>query len=169
MPARDIDPLAPQTWSDTATLKFDSERTSDGVVRPVIHILMSDGRVTEFRHRGMVVPELPGDGQAPNDGRVYAVLVDSNGVPYQTPDGEDAIVDVPVLQAVAVYDPEEQLSWKDVARRANVSLSSVKRAAGAGDIPKPQLVPGMERAVRFKAADVAAWINGGRHKAKPKR
>lgn len=138
------------------------ELTTDHEARPVVRVLLSDGRTTEFREKAIVIPEGPRIDQPANDGRVYALLIDSNGTPYETPDGNYAVVDVPVLQLGTTQQPDEPLTWKEVAQRAGVSLSSVKRAADAGHIPKPQPVPGMERAVRFKASDVEAWIKGNR-------
>ena len=151
------------------TIKLETETGTDGIARPVIHILLSDGRVSAFRNKAIAITEPIGGEQPANDGRVYALLIDSNGTPYQTPEGGYAVVEAPLVQLGMVTEEIDQsLTWKDVARRAGVSLSSVKRAADAGQIPKPQSVPGMDRAVRFMSSDVAAWIKGDREKHKAK-
>lgn len=145
---------------ELATVTLDMERARKGVHRPIIHVLMSDGRVTEFKERGFVMTEVPQPGEQPNDGRVYAVFVDSNGTPYVNDEGKVPMVAVPVVHLGAVHDPQEPLTWKQVAERAGVSLSTVKRAVHAGEIARPLPVPGMERAVRFNAGDVHAWLKG---------
>ncbi|WP_072395453.1 excisionase family DNA-binding protein [Hyphomicrobium sp. CS1GBMeth3] len=154
---------------DIATVTLSMEKVRKDVHRPVIHVLMSDGRVTEFRERAFAMTEVPHPDQQPNDGRIYAVFVDSNGTPYVNDEGQVPMVAVPVVHLGAVHDPEEPLSWKQVAERAGVSLSTVKRAVDAGDIPRPLPVPGMERAVRFKADDVHAWLKGEIARTKKRR
>jgi len=143
-----------------ATVTLSAEKAAKGVSRPVIHVLLSDGRVMEFRERGFVMTEKPHPDEQPNDGRVYAIFVDSNGTPYVNDEGQCPMVAVPVVHLGTIHDPEELLTWKDVAERAGVSLSTVKRSVEAGDIPRPLPVPGMQRAVRFKADDVHAWLKG---------
>lgn len=152
-----------------ATVKLDTEEVRDGVHRPIIHVLMSDGRITEFKERGFVVTEAPCAGEQANDGRVYALFVDSNGTPYVNDEGQVQMVAVPVVHLGAIHDPQEPLTWKQVAERAGVSLSTVKRAVHAGEISRPLPVPGMERAVRFKADDVHAWLKDEIEKPAKKR
>ncbi len=154
---------------DQATVTLRTEKVRRGVSRPVLHVLMSDGGVTEFRERAFVITEAPAADQQPNDGRVYAIFVDSNGTPFVNDEGKAQMVAVPVVHLGAIHDPHEQLSWKEVAERAGVSLSSVKRAVDAGDIPRPTPVPGMDRAVRFNADDVHAWLKGDAKKPKKRR
>jgi excisionase family DNA binding protein len=157
------------TSDEQVTVTLSAEEVSGGVHRPIIHVLTSDGRVTEFKERGFVVTESPQPGEQPNDGRVYAIFVDSNGTPYVNDEGQAPMVAVPVVHLGSVHNPEEQLTWRDVAERAGVSLSAVKRAVHAGEIPRPQLVPGMERAVRFRADDVHTWLKGEANKPEKKR
>ena len=157
------------TSDEQATATLSMETVRKDVHRPIIHVLMSDGRVTEFKERGFVMTNDPRPGEEPNDGRVYAVFVDSNGTPYVNDEGMVPMIAVPVVHLGAVHDPDEQLTWKDLAQRAGVSLSAVKRAVHAGEIPRPQLVPGMERAVRFRADDVHTWLRGEANKPAKKR
>lgn len=154
---------------DLATVTLGAEKMRNQPPRPVIHVLMSDGRVTEFRERAFAMTETPHPDQEQNDGRIYAVFVDSNGTPYVNDQGQVPMVAVPVVHLGAVHDPEEPLTWKQVAERAGVSLSTVKRAVEAGDIPRPLPVPGMDRAVRFKSDDVHAWLKGEIAKTKKRR
>lgn len=155
--------------NEVATVTLASEEVRTGVHRPIIHVLMSDGRVAEFKERAFVMTETPHLGEQPNDGRVYAILVDSNGTPYVNDEGLAPMLPVPAVHLGAIHDPNEALTWKQVAERAGVSLSTVKRAVHAGEIPAPQVVAGMERAVRFKAADVHAWLKGEVTKPDKKR
>ena len=56
----------------------------------------------------------------------------------------------------AMMGDDTLLTYKHVAERAGVSVSSVKRAIYSGDLSKPIEVG--ERAVRFRLADVRGWI-----------
>lgn len=130
------------------TLKVE---TRSAEKRPVIHILMPDGRVTEFKERAIVLlhPEHDDDG-------VQALLINGKGEPYYTPDGKLAVVPVPAFGLETVPDPALLLSWKEMAKRAGVSLSSAKRMSTAGELPRPRKLG--KRKVGFRQGDVDAAV-----------
>ena len=66
------------------------KKQKNGIVRPVLHVLMPDGRVTEFKSRAIVIPE-DGDG----DDGIVAVLMNTKGELFHTPDGEPVVLAVP--------------------------------------------------------------------------
>lgn len=127
------------------------KKQKDGIVRPVLHFLMPDGRVTEFKSRAIVIPE---DGHG--DDGIVAVLVNRRGEVFHTPDGEPVVVDVPVVVLGVEPDPEQWLSWADVAKRLKVSSSSAKRMAADGKLPKPSKLG--KRKVGFRQGDIDAAL-----------
>lgn len=148
--------MAGNSKAAKVTLKSEQRK---GIKRPVIHVLMPDNRVTEFKGRGIVIPD--GDTIPDEAGGVFAVLVTavktSEGItlePFFTPDGELAVVDIPVHVLEPVANPDAPLSWEDVARQLGVSLSTAKRMVGEGIITPPAKVPGMKRKVQFTQGDV---------------
>ena len=134
--------------SDEAKVQLKSVRRK-GVYRPVINVLVADGRVAEFKDRGLVVPEASDN---PADDRVYALLINGDGEVFETPDGNPAVVAVPVLALGVAPDPDKMLSWKQVAEKVGVSLATAKRMVDDGRLPKPKKI-GM-RKVGFRQGDV---------------
>ena len=124
---------------------------------PVIHVLMPDGRVTEFKSLAIVVPE----GDNP-DGLldVFAVLINRDGVPYVTPDGNLAMVPCQPFALSITRDPDKLITLAQIATRASCSLSTVKRAVADGAL-KGKMQTG-ERSVRFRVEDVEAWLRDHR-------
>ncbi len=127
-------------------------RKSRGIKRPVLHVTMPDGRVTEFKDRGIVLPDANNAGP----GGVLALLVDGDGAPYETPDGELVCLAVPVMALGVVPDPNKLISWKDMAEQAGVSLSQAKRMVTDGVLPKPTRV-GLRR-VAVRQGEVLAAL-----------
>ena len=117
--------------------------------RPVIHVLMPDGRVTEVKGRGIVIPDAD-DG----DDGVLAVLINRKGEIYTTPDGKVAIVAVPVVGLSMLADPTAPSTYKAMAEKLGVSLPTVKRMVADGRLAQPEKVG--KRAVRFRQADLDA-------------
>ena len=100
--------------------------------RPMIHVLMPDSRVTEFKDMGIVLPEAGQD-----DGGVYAVLINANGDVFETPDGEPAVVPVPVFLLDRNPDPNEVVrGWGKIAEYLGVSIKTAKRMEEDGRLPK---------------------------------
>ena len=146
----------------TATIKF---RQRLGIKRPVIHILMADGRVTEMKDCHFVWPDSDNEGA----GGVYAQLVTEDGTPYVTPDNHPAMLPVTIeeagdgqrirvhaLRLALVPDPNKMVTWRNVAKLAGVSLSQAKRMVVHGTLPKP--TPMGKRKVGFKQGEVLAAL-----------
>ena len=132
----------------TVTLKAEKWR---GKRRPVIHILMADGRVTEFKHRGIAIAEVS-DHAA--DDRIYALLINGDGDAFETPEGEMALVAVPMVGLDLIPNPERPVTFKEVAKQLGLSLPTVKRMVGDGRLPTPTKVG--KRATRFRQGDIDA-------------
>lgn len=126
------------------------KRMRKGEPSPVLHVLMPDGRVTEFKDRGIVIPE--------EAGPVFALLIDKDGNPFVTPDGEPAVVAVPVIQPAVLPDPDKLLNWNQMAERAGVPLSTAKRMVKRGELPKPDKRREGGRAVGVRQGDVDAAL-----------
>ena len=131
-----------------ATLKSQNRQ---GMKSPVIHILMPDGRVTEFKNRAVVIP-----GQGDGDDGIFAVLYNAKGEMFVTPNGQPAILTVPAMGLGVVPDPAKWLSWKEMAKRAGVSLSTAKRMSSDGVLPQPEKL-GL-RKVGFRQGEVDAAV-----------
>ena len=127
-----------------------------GVKRPVIHVLLPDDRVTEFKGRGIVIPDADNEGSA--DQQVYALLINGLGEPYVTPDGDFAVTHVPVVGLEVAPDPNKLVTFADVVRMSGLSLSSVKRDVKNGLLPTPTKLRDGGRAVRLRYEDVAAYL-----------
>ena len=136
--------------SPIVTLKTEKRK---GKKLPVVHILMPDGRVTEFKSLAVVVPE-----NSDPDGEldVFCILVNRGGLPYVTPTGEIAVIPCPPFALALSPDPDKLRSLKDIAAAANLSLSTVKRAVASGDLKGKYNIS--ERRVAIRAADVDAWL-----------
>lgn len=133
---------------DKATLKIDRELKA-GKHSPVLHVLMPDGRTEEFRDRGIVLPE--------GDDRVFALLINDKAEPFRTPDGQLAIIAVPVVGLHMNPDPSELLEgWKAVARYIGVSVPTAKRRVKDGRLPKPVNIS--DRRVAFQRGEVDAAV-----------
>lgn len=132
--------------------------------RPVIHVLTASGRTDEFKDRGVVIPEcsiseansavtVPQQHVDPADGVVWALLINGKGEPFYTPDGQLAVVPVPVVGLDGlVPDPDRWLSWKELAKRAGVSVKTAQRMVAEGKLPKPAKIG--KRRVGFKQGEV---------------
>jgi excisionase family DNA binding protein len=121
--------------------------------RPTIRVLMSDGRVTEFAERVIVIPENPRDQE---DTRVFGLLVNGRGEPYVDVNGDYVLLRVPPLTMHRQSQPDDLLSYADVARAAGVHPSTIKRAVRAGELAKPTKIGARGR--RFRLDDVKAWL-----------
>ena len=103
-----------------------------GRCRPVIHVLMPDGRVTEFKDKGIVLPE-PGD----DDKGIFAALINSDGDVFVTPDGDPAIVSVPVVALSTLADPNQAIvGWPKIAKHLGVSPKTAERMEKDGRLPE---------------------------------
>lgn len=144
---------------DEHLVQLDAEQTEDGRYRPTVHIVMSDGRVTEFKDRCLLIPEDQGfdpDDHAANS--IHAVLFNGKGdLLYNAETGEPAIVPVPPL--ALRFDPEHLETYNQAAERAAVSKSTIKRAISAGELP---VVKVGKQHPRIKKVDLDRWIGAKR-------
>jgi excisionase family DNA binding protein len=140
---------------DEHTALLDAEPTEDGRYRPTVHVLMSDGRVTEFKNRCLLIPEQQGfDTRDHAANSIYAVLVNGKGEQlYDAETDEPAIVPVPPL--ALRFDPEHLETYRQAAERAAVSKSTIKRAISAGELP---VVKVGKQHPRIRKADLDCWI-----------
>mgnify|MGYP001816630110 FL=1 len=144
---------------DEHIARLDAERTEDGRYRPTVHVVMSDGRVTEFKNRCLLIPEE--QGFDPSDhaaNSIHAVLVNGKGeLLYDAETGEPAIVPVPPL--ALRFDPEHLETYSKAAERAAVSKSTIKRAIAAGELP---VVKVGNQHPRIKKVDLDHWLGAKR-------
>ena len=121
--------------------------------RPVIHVLMPDGRVTEFKDKGIVVPEV-GHG----DDGVFAVLINADGDIFETPDGQPAIVAVPVIGLDVLADPNSVISgWPEIAKYLGVSVAKAKRMEQDERLPKANRPS--PRDIVYRRAQLDAYLD----------
>ena len=130
-----------------------------GNYTPRLHVLMSDGRVTEFRETIIVIPESPRDEA---DTQVYGMLVNGRGEAWVNEKGERILVPALPLMLRGEDSADMPLTYKEVAKRAGISTSGVKRAVRAGKLPAPHGIE--ERSVRFELGVVKGWIEEQRKK-----
>lgn len=135
---------------------------ADDRKRPLLHVLASDGRMTEFASTKVVIPEAPEDERAT---QVYGLLINGNGEPFVDADGQYVVMEAPPMQLGRVTPAEpmngDLLSFADLAERAGVNISTVKRAVQRGELPRPQKKGA--RAVRFPFDDeLKQWIEQNR-------
>lgn len=124
--------------------------------RPVIHVLMPDGRVTDFKDRGIVLPDSTDD-----DEGVFAVLINSNGDIFETADGVPAVVSVPVVGIEKYADPNEVVKgWGKIAAHLGVSIPTAKRMEEDGRLPRAYRPS--ERQVLYKRKQLDKYLDGQR-------
>lgn len=128
------------------------ERQRGRKFSPVLHVLLPDGTSETFRSRPVVVHDTNGGEPEP----IYALLMTRDGVPFVDTTGRPIVLPVPPMSFTATEPDDKRLSWQEVAERAGVSLSSVRRAVDAGALPKPKKIG--PRRVLFALGDVREWI-----------
>ena len=77
-------------------VRLTTERVKNGAVkhRPLLHVLMSDGRVSEFKGATVVVPEGPADDA---EATVYWVAINGKGEIFVNENDEPVIMEAPGL------------------------------------------------------------------------
>lgn len=139
-----------------ATMKL-GRYQKQGRKLPIIHVLLSDGRATEFKDRGLIMFD---EETHRGDDTVVALLMvlgaDGSLLPAIKPNGQPAIVTVPVLGVGMGSNPDHHLSYEDVSKRMRVSLSTTKRLVRDGRLPRPVKVG--KRKVAFRQGDVDAAL-----------
>lgn len=134
----------------TVTLK---SKQRAGIKRPVLHVLMPDGRVTEFKDHAIVIPAT-GDG----DDGIFALMINGKGEVFHTPDGEPVILDVPPVGLDLMPDPDRLISWKEVARLVGKSVRHTRRMVDDGQLPRPVKTRPEGRAVMFNQGEIRAAV-----------
>ena len=107
----------------------------------------------------IVIPESPRDEA---DTQVYGMLVNGRGEPWMNENGERILVPALPLMLRGEESADMPLTYKEVAKRAGISTSGVKRAVKAGELPAPHGIG--ERSVRFELSVVKGWIEEQRRK-----
>lgn len=138
-----------------ATITLKREQRA-GIKRPVLHVTMPDGRVTEFRHRAIVIPE-------DKDDTIFCVLINGLGEIFHTPDGEPVVLSVPAYGVSSVLpDRDRLLDYKKVAKLVGHSTRDVRRMVEDGRLPQP--VATGTRSVRFNEGEIRDAIRQLRKK-----
>jgi predicted DNA-binding transcriptional regulator AlpA len=91
-----------------------------------------------------------------------AVLIDDAGNIVSDANGQPVVLTLPLVvhsiedKTVTFRHPDEKISPKDAAALAGVSLSTIKRLVGKGDLNAP--VKLSKRRTAFHLADVQEWM-----------
>jgi hypothetical protein len=77
-----------------AVVRLTAERVKNGAAkyRPLLHVLLSDGRVCEFKGATVVVPEAPADEA---EATVYWVAINGKGEMFVNENDDPVIVEAP--------------------------------------------------------------------------
>jgi len=145
-------------------VRLGRERASgDGEWKPVVHVMMPDGKEHPFRSKMCML--IPGDdsGDDVEDNKddqanhIFALLVNGYGeVIYDADTGEPALLTVPA--AVLRHDDDRRmLTTTQVAKMAAVDRSTVYRAARAGHLDRHML---QGKHARYVQEQVMAWVHG---------
>ena len=124
-----------------------------GIKYPTIHVLMPDGRVTEFKETVIVLPEGDADGELD----VFSLLINRNGEPYVTADGSLAVLPCLPFALGLIPDQNKVVRLEHIVARSGLSLSTVKRAVSNGELKGKKKIG--KRAVGFRAEDVETWLS----------
>ena len=135
-------------------LETEHAKNSPGGRRPLLHVLLSDGRVSEFKGATVVIPEGPADEA---EAAVYWVAINGKGEMFANEKGEPVIVEAPGLILGSLPpDPDSYMSLKDLAGWSGLSESTVERAVDRGELAEPTKLSPRRNGYRF--ADVQAWL-----------
>jgi predicted DNA-binding transcriptional regulator AlpA len=122
--------------------------------RPVIRVLMSDGRTTEFAERAIVIPE---GGPDEASQQVFALLINGNGEVYVDPDGQPVVLAVPAVTLETAQDGNRMLTLADVAKHSSTSLATIRRRIEDGTLPQPTQIS--KRRVAMPLSAVKRWLD----------
>ena len=122
--------------------------------RPVIRVLMSDGRTTEFAERAIVIPE---GGPDEASQQVFALLINGNGEVFVHPDGQPAVIAVPAVTLESAQDGNRMLTLAEVAKHSSTSLATIRRRIEDGTLPQPTQIS--KRRVAMPLSAVKRWLD----------
>ena len=129
-------------------------KSAPGGKRPVLHVLMPVGRVTEFRGKPVVIPEGPADEA---EAAVYWLAINGKGEMFVDESGEPVILEAPGMSLGRLApNPDSYVTLSDIAEWSGLSESTVERAVERGDLAEPTKLSRRRNGYRF--ADVQAWI-----------
>jgi len=140
-----------------ALIRLSAERAKKGSEvshRPLLHVLMSDGRVTEFKTTKVVIPERPADEA---EATVFWLAINGKGEMFVNENDEPVIVEAPgLILGRLPPDPESFVTLRDVAKWSGLSESTVERAVSRGELAEPVKISPRRNGYRF--ADVEQWL-----------
>lgn len=135
-------------------LSVEVAKSAPGGKRPVLHVLMSDGRVTEFKGKAVVVPEAPADEA---EAAVYWLAINGKGEMFVNENGEPVIMEAPTLALCSMTPHADSfVSLTDIADWSGLSESTIERAVERGELAAPTKLSRRRNGYRF--ADVQTWI-----------
>jgi predicted DNA-binding transcriptional regulator AlpA len=156
---RQESPLSGKKHDAVVRLSAEHAKSAAGTRRPLLHVLMSDGRVSEFKGATVVIPEGPADEA---EAAVYWVAINGKGEMFADEKGDPVIVEAPgLILGRLPPDPESYVSLRDIADWSGLSESTVERAVDRGDLAEPTKLSRRRNGYRF--ADVQTWL--GKRKA----
>ena len=144
--------------------KLEYEVREDGKHFPLLHVLLDDGRVAEFKSRAIIVPEASDDGK---ESEVHALMVDGFGRIYlNAVTQEPVVLDVPAFTLSVEPDPNRLLTRDEAAAYVGVSLSQFKRYVAAKQI---KVTRDAANKPRFRVADLEAFLDPANYETASKR
>lgn len=141
---------------DEAVFKLTTEvaKGFPGGKRPLLHVLMADGRVTEFKGKTIVIPEGPADEA---EAAVYWLAINGKGDMFVDEKGEPVIMEAPGLSLGRIAPhPDSYVTLTDIADWSGLSESTVERAVERGELAAPTKLSRRRNGYRF--GDVEAWL-----------
>jgi predicted DNA-binding transcriptional regulator AlpA len=141
---------------DEAVVTFTTEvsKSDPNGRRPMLHVLLSDGRVTEFRGKAVVIPEAPADEA---EAQVLWLAVNGKGEMFVNERGEPVIMEAPGMSLGRVApNPDSFVTLSEIAEWSGLSESTVERAVERGELAEPTKLSRRRNGYLF--ADVQAWI-----------
>lgn len=135
-------------------LKSEPVKGSEFKRRPLLHVLMSDGRVTEFKGVAVAIPEAPAD-EAEN--QVLWLAINGKGELFVDERGDPVIRESIAMGLGRLTPaPDSLMSIKEISEWTGLSTSTIEREVERDKLVEPvRLSP---RRNVFRYADVERWI-----------
>ena len=141
---------------DYCTVTLNSEPVKNGPVkqRPLLHVLMSDGRVTEFKGMSIAIPEAPADEA---ESQVLWLAVNGKGEPFKDENGDYVIRESPALGLGRLAPaPTDLISIKEISRLSGLSASTIEREVEREKLATPIRLSPRRNVYRY--SDVEQWL-----------
>jgi excisionase family DNA binding protein len=120
---------------------------------PVAHVMLGDGRTTEFKSRLLIIEET--SEREASDQILFLVINGRGEVLVDAKTGNPIVLPEIPLTVQLIEDPDGLVSIEEAARRVNVSASTIKRDIKSGGL-KPVRVG--KKSVRLRIKDLKRWI-----------